>query len=77
MNSIWMVSRDVLVGQSVVKAKERWKLHGDSTKHVLHILLAFSGVLGAPATKTVCHFKALFLLLVRSKRSFLVRAKPK
>lgn len=44
--------------QSAVKAKERRKLHSDSTKHVLPVLLEFSGALETPATETLFHSKA-------------------
>ena len=41
-----------LLCQSAVKAKERRKLHSDSTEHVLPILLELFGALEAPATET-------------------------
>ena len=40
-----------------MKAKERRKLHSESTKHVLPILLECSGALEIPAMETVFHFK--------------------
>ena len=48
-----------LLCQSAVKAKERRKLHSDSTEHVLPILLELSGALETPATETVFYSKLI------------------
>ena len=42
-----------LLRQSAVKAKERQKLHSDSTEHVLPILLELSDALETPATEII------------------------
>ena len=56
-----------LLCQSAVEAKERQKLHSDSTEHVLPILLELSGVLETPATETVFYFKNLLLVPVSAE----------
>ena len=48
----------------MVRVKGRRKHHSDSTKHVLSILLEFSGALETPVTETVFHFKEFLLVLI-------------
>ena len=44
--------------RSLLQTKERRKLHSDSTKHVVPVLLEFAGSHGTQATRTVFHPQA-------------------
>lgn len=44
--------------RSLLKTKERRKLHSDSTKHVVPVLLEFAGNLETQATETIFHPQA-------------------
>ena len=59
-----MVGKDLLTLSVSGKGEGTLEFHSDSTKHVLSILLEFSGALETPATETVFHFEAFLLLLV-------------